>query len=435
MIEKLRVEPNNKIFSNKTSAIEKKILLVMPVPLVKVKGRLGFDEQTCDGLIRWAENFDRVVMACPLMPEHITEKTQTSTTWKAIADLPCADRLELVPLPYAYKLPDFIQTFKSISQLLTAKIQECEYLCFAICGIIGDWGAIACLEAIKLKRPYSIWADRVEYEVMLRTFNKNNKTSLKRRFQDLFTLLFLKPYQQYLVSRSHLGLFQGQDCYSAYSPFCKNPHCVYDIHTKKSDLIDASSLERKINSLLQGEPLLICYAGRAAEMKGPLDWLRVVHRLVQVGVNIQATWLGDGPLLLEMKSLADKLGIAEQVHFAGFVDDQNKLLETMKKHHIFLFCHKTPESPRCLVESLVCGCPIVGYSSLYPEGLVSEYGGGAFVPMNDWQKLAYLMVQLNLDRAKLSDLISQAALSGQQFDEQVVFTHRSDLIKQYLTLI
>jgi glycosyltransferase involved in cell wall biosynthesis len=413
-----------------TRTMKNKILLVMPVPFQKVEGRLGFDDQTCQGLVRWAENFERVVLACPTLPEDIAAKSDTSITWQPIADLPCADRLELVPLPYAYRLQDFIRTYRTISQLLKTKIQECQYLCFGIGGLIGDWAAIACMEAIKLKRPYSIWTDRVEYEVIQRTLNKE---SLKHRIKYSLTLPLIKPYQQYLIRQCNLGLFQGQDCYSTYSPFCQNPHCVYDIHTNKSDQLDASSLDLKIDLLSHGGPLLICYVGRSAHMKGPLDWLRVVHRLCLAGVDLQATWVGDGPLLTQMKSLALKLGIADRVHLVGFVDDRSKILETMRKHHIFLFCHKTPESPRCLVESLVSGCPIVGYSSPYSEGLVSEDGGGAFVPMNDEEKLADLIAELNRDRARLSELIQKAALSGQQFDEQIVFQHRSDLIKQYLT--
>jgi glycosyltransferase involved in cell wall biosynthesis len=409
--------------------MEKKILLVMPVPFQKVEGHLGFDDQTCQGLVRWADNFERVVVACPTLPEHIAAKNHTSITWQPIADLPCADRLELVSLPYAYKLQDFLLAYKTISQLLKTKIQESQYLCFGIGGLIGDWGSIACLEAIKLRRPYCIWADRVEYEVIRRTLNKE---SLKHRIKYSLTLPLFKPYQRYLIRRCNLGLFQGQDCYSTYSPFCKNPQCVYDIHTKKSDQIDASSVHLKIDLLSNGEPLLICYVGRAAHMKGPLDWLQVVHRLCKAGVNLQATWVGDGPLLTEMKSLALELDIADRVHLVGFVDNQSKILEIMRKHHIFLFCHKTPESPRCLVESLVSGCPIVGYSSLYSEGLVSEHGGGAFVPINHEEKLADLIIELNSDRAKLSQLIQKAALSGQQFDEQIVFEHRSNLIKQYL---
>ncbi|UKO99567.1 glycosyltransferase [Nostoc sp. UHCC 0870] len=417
--------------------MDSKILLVRPVLFRKIEERLAFDDQTCESLTRWADNFDRVVMACPLMPEYLVDESESSIKLQAIADLPCADRVELVPLPYAYKIPDFIKTYKTTSQLLSAKIQECQYLCFALSGLIGDWAAIACLEAMKLQRPYAVSADRVEYEVIARTlFTKASRKNIpiKRLIKNFVTLPFIKPYQRYLIRRSKVGLFQGQDCYSAYSAFCDNAYCAYNTHTKKSDQIDISRLDLKIKSVLDNEPLRLCYAGRASDMKGPLDWVRVIHHLCQGGVNLKATWMGDGPLLSDMKSLADKLGIADKIHFAGFVSDRSQILETMRNNHIFLFCHITPESPRCLVESLVSGCPIIGYSSHYSEGLVSEFGGGAFVPIYNWQELANLIVYLNSDREKLSKLIFNAALSGQQFDQVSLFKNRSDLIKHYLDI-
>lgn len=408
------------------------ILLVNSVPIREVDGQLGLDDQTCEGLERWAENFDRVVMAGPMLSEHIAVKQDSSTagtTWQPVADLPSADRLELVPLPHAYKLLNFIKVYASTCELLKEKIQQSQYLCFTIAHPIGDWGGIAGLSAIKLKRPYAVWFDRVEYEVIRQNLQSQ---PLKGRIRESLILPLMKPYQQYLIRQSNLGLFQGQDCYSAYSPFSKQPHCVYDVHTKKSDLIDEPSIDLKIESLLCGGPLLICYVGRAADMKGPLDWLHSVHRVCTSGVDVQATWVGDGPLLPKMKSLALELGIADRVNLVGFVGDRSKILQTLRENHIFLFCHKTPESPRCLVESLVSGCPIIGYGSSYSQGLVSQHGGGAFVPINDWQKLADLVIELNSNRARLSGLIRGAALSGKLFDEESVYQHRSDLIKKYL---
>jgi glycosyltransferase involved in cell wall biosynthesis len=407
------------------------LLLVNSVPLREIDGQLGLDDQTCAGLVRWAENFERVVIAGPSLPEHIAvtkESSTAGTVWQPLTDLPCADQLEFVPLPYAYKLRDFTKVYAKTRRLLQEKIHENQYLCFVIARPIGDWGGIAALEAIKLGRPYTAWLDRVEYEVISRTLQS---LPLKSRIKEFLHLPLMKRYQQYLIRQSSLGLFQGQDCYQAYSPFCKQPHCIYDVHTKKSDQIDESSINLKIESLKSNEPLLICYVGRAADMKGPFDWLHIIHRICQAGVNVKATWFGDGPLLLKMKLLTQELGIGEHVNLVGFVNDQTKILQTMRENHIFLFCHKTPESPRCLIESIVSGCPIVGYDSSYSQDLVSRYGGGAFVPMNDWQKLADLVIELNSDRSRLSKLIRAAALSGQFFDEETVYQQRSDLIQKY----
>ena len=133
------------------------LLLVVPVPFRVIEGRYGLDEQTCDGLGRWVEHFGRIVMAAPVLPEKQAKELSKTETWRAIADLPCADQIELVPLPYAYKPVVYFRHYSEVRKLLSAKIQECEYLCFAPSVWIGDWASVACSEAIRLDRSYAMW--------------------------------------------------------------------------------------------------------------------------------------------------------------------------------------------------------------------------------------------------------------------------------------
>ncbi len=405
------------------------LLLVLPVPFRLVDGRYGLDEQTCDGLIRWVEHFDRIVMAAPVLADDQAKELSTTETWRAIEELPCANQLELVPLPYAYKPAMYLRHYDTVRRLLSAKIQECDYLCFAPAVWIGDWASVACLEAIKLKRSYAMWADRVEYEVIRRLLTEKN--SLKTHIKKLI-LPTVKRHIHHLIRQSQVGLFQGQDCYTAYAPFSRNPQCVYDIHTQKSDQISAYSLTAKLDRLIKGEPLKLCYVGRAVEMKGAIDWIEIIHQLQQRGIKLTATWLGDGHLLSEMKQLAAKLGIADSITFGGFVSDRTQMLLTMQQQDVFMFCHKTPESPRCLVEALVSGLPIVGYDSAYPRGLVAQYGGGVFTPLSEKTALVDQIVALDRDRATLCNLTQQAAESGKLYDEETVFKHRSELIKKFV---
>lgn len=406
------------------------LLLVVPVPFRVVNGRYGLDEQTCDGLVRWVEQFDRLVMAAPVLPEKQAQELSKTETWRAIEDLPCADRIELVPLPYAYKPVDYVRHYAKVRNLLRVKIQECQYLCFAPAVWIGDWASVAGSEAIRLNRSYAIWADRVEYEVIRRLLKE--ETSIKTKIKETLTLPIIKRYIHYLIRQSEVGLFQGQDCYTAYAPLSQNPHCVYDIHTQKSDQISADRLNQKLDRLMQNEPLKLCYVGRAVEMKGAIEWIEIVHQLHQCGIKLHATWLGNGHLLDEMKQLAATLEIADLITFGGFVSDRASMLNTMQQQDVFMFCHKTPESPRCLVEALVSGLPIVGYDSPYPRGLVAQQGGGIFTPLGDKTALAAQIVALDGDRAQLCDLIRRAAESGRLYDEETVFQHRSDLIKKYV---
>jgi len=136
-------------------------------------------------------------------------------------------------------------------------------------------------------------------------------------------------------------------------------------------------------------------------------------------------------MLPAMKEAAQERGLADRVSFRGFIGDRKAVLEEMRRSHIFLFCHKVPESPRCLVEALVSGCPIVGFECDYASELVREQGGGEFVPVGDSKALASSIARLVRDRKRLADLITSAAQTGRKFDEESVYRHRADTIKRF----
>jgi glycosyltransferase involved in cell wall biosynthesis len=398
------------------------LLVVKHVPIIQVDGRLQMDEQTCNSLIKWAKRFERIVFAGVDWSKQSV--FQMTAPWKFVDTLPCAEQIEVLPLPFAYRPERFLSTYARTRQLLRTKMAECQYLCAQLGSLFGEWGGVLCLEAQQQQRPYAVWLDRVEHEVSRRDPNK----SLKRRLMELVMLPLMEQYHYFCVRRAQLGLFQGRDCYDAFSPYCANAHCVYIVHNQASDQISPDQLDHKLAAIRAREPLKICYVGRASGMKGPMDWLQTLHHVQQAGVPFKATWLGDGELLPEMKQLAETLGIADRVSFPGFVGDRTTIYETLRHHHLFLFCHKTPESPRCLIEAMVSGCPLVGYQSLYQDELVAMHGGGLLTPLDQWQTLAEVVVQLDRDREKVVKLTEAAAETGRSFDEAKMIDRMAHLL-------
>ena len=125
------------------------------------------------------------------------------------------------------------------------------------------------------------------------------------------------------------------------------------------------------------------------------------------------------------------LGIEDKVVFPGSVG-RNEIMAALKQTDIFLFCHKTGESPRCLGEALAAACVLVGYGTAYPRELVATCGGGEFADMDDWKGLVEIIVALDKDRRKLSRLAAAAAASGGLLDRDIAMQKRIDLIKTYL---
>lgn len=406
--------------------ITDRLLLVTHVPLKVRPDGVSIDDQTAEGLIRWCESFERVAYAGISYTDDKLAQL-SSVKWVPIEGLPCASQIDVIAMPYAYRIPDFIATYKDSRRLLAEEIAKSRYPCFTLGSLAGDWGGIAALECIKQRREFGVWFDRIDHEVARSALPS---MSFKRRIKARMTIPLTRQYHRYLTRKSHFGLFQGRDCYNYYEPIAARPFCVYDTHTKDTDFIDAKALERKLAGAMS-EPLRICYAGRADEMKGPRDWVEALAKVRDAGVPFRAVWLGDGPLLGAMSTLVAERKLEAHVELPGFVSDRAVTLSQMKDAHIFMFCHKTPESPRCLIESLVCGTPIVGYGSAYAKDLVVD-GGGRFVDVGDVEGLARQVIALHRDRSILHRDISDAAKAGLRFDEQKVYRDRADIIRANL---
>lgn len=407
---------------------QKGMLLVLPVPFRAKGNQLFFDSQACNGLERWADNFESVVVAAPVMPESLAEQDKTMT-WRNTATLANPKRFELVPLPWAYSLLKFLSCYSSVRASLAALISRCRYLQFAIGGLFGDWAAVAALEAHKQGRAYAVHTDRVEHEVILQV---TRGARLRTRMKARVLAPLMASYHKWIIKNCALGLWHGEDCYSVYSPFCDRSYLIHDIHTKPSDSISDIEVSEKIKRAKNDQTIRICYAGRIDPMKAPIDWVQAIGRARYLGVNLHATWMGDGVLLDAMKATIANRGLNSYIELIGFERDRDKLLKRIRESHIMLFTHITQESPRCLIESLICGTPIIGYQSRYAEDLVKDFGGGMFVPMKDWKQLGDLLSTLSKDRQRLSQLILQAGENGTRFNDEAVFHERSELIKKVL---
>ncbi len=410
-------------------------MLALPVPFRRdAAGRLCLERQACNGLELWARHFSTLVVACPMDRRAVETVRETGADYLPVTEIPSHQRIEFLPLPWAYEIGSFLRHYAGVRQLLADRIAASEYLSFAIGGLIGDWPSVAALEAIRQQRPYSVWTDRVEHQVIKR--EHLNQRGVKRVYRQLRNYGLFAPLMRHLerhvIKHAELGLFHGRDTYDTYAPWCRAPYLVHNIHLKPADRIDATQLAHKLERAHSGEPLRLIYSGRVAAMKGPQDWLRVMAELRARGVAFTAEWLGDGPLFDELKRAVVRLGLADQIQLPGHIADQATLLRKLKDADLFVFCHKTLESPRCLIEALMTGSPLVGYDSAYPRDLLEREAESLLTPADDTLRLAERIAALNGDRSRLAQHIEHAAALGSRYSDADVFAHRSALIKGHL---
>jgi colanic acid/amylovoran biosynthesis glycosyltransferase len=111
-------------------------------------------------------------------------------------------------------------------------------------------------------------------------------------------------------------------------------------------------------------PWRFVQACRLIEKKGLDDALHAFARFAQDKPGATFTIAGEGPLLGELESLRDQLGLANQVTFAGFLKG-SELCELYQKSHLFLHPSRLTSDqnqegiPNSMLEAMATGMPVL----------------------------------------------------------------------------
>lgn len=402
------------------------LLLDVGVPFRMRAGELLLEAQAHHGVQRWLDHFDRVTLCAPIVPETLVDP---SMQWLPAKPLTHGGRLAVAALPWGYDVRGHMTHVAAVRRTFRELIPRHDRLCFANFGWLGAWGRIGAEEAFAQNRRFAVWLDWVLQEMPLRPDRSAVKRMWRKAERSVLRRLVLRD-----IRRASLGLFNGKTVFDAYAGLSRNPRVVHDVHLTEADIIPEAQLEARLSR--SDGPLRIVCVGRVHEMKGPRHWLDAVATAMaeQRGTRkITATWIGDGPLLEQMRALVAARNLSAEVSFPGLERDRGRVVAALRDADVFLSCHLTPESPRALIEALMSGLPIAAYSSAYSlELLGSNLEGGVFAAMGDSAALGRELARCLTDAARLRRSSRAAYSAGRDFSDTRVFKHRSDLIKEYL---
>lgn len=398
------------------------LLVGISAPFFRHEEQLHVERQTILGLAAWRANFGRVTAFS------ICHDAAPPEGWEPWPEGGPAPGIALVPLPNTYRPRVLLRQRRSIARQLLELMRTHRYRTFAYGGWLGDPGEIAASVARANGISHGVWFDRVESQVAVAEAGGHEKLGLKARLRRAIFVF----HENRAVRHAQLSLLHGASVFNHFRPIARNPHQVEDIHFTDADFIDEAELARKQAGAAEG-PLQILYCGRAAPMKGPEDWIAALVQLKRRGIAFRARWLGDGELLAQMKAAATDGGLGEtDLAFDGFVADPQRVRAAYRAAHLLLFCHKSDESPRNLIESLHSGTPLVGYRDPYSAQLVAEKEAGILVPRGDVAALVEAVAALDADRNRLAELVGRAGRSARHLTRDAVFHHRSTIIRNQL---
>jgi len=184
----------------------------------------------------------------------------------------------------------------------------------------------------------------------------------------------------------------------------------------REDLRRSGVPERKLRMILNGVDLaeidsiavpadrrragpVVGYVGRLIGRKN-LECLVTAFARVAAGRDdARLTLVGDGPLLPPLQDLVARSGLSERVHFAGYRADRIAML---KGFDVFVLPSWREGIPRCVMEAMAAGVPVVASDVPGNRMLIAHGDTGLLFPPADPARLADAIVTVieQADRAK-----------------------------------
>ena len=140
--------------------------------------------------------------------------------------------------------------------------------------------------------------------------------------------------------------------------------------------------ETRIDS---GRVQIICVA-RLIERKGQRTLLQAFHELLQEGLNVELTLVGEGDSEKSYREYVHELGLADRVKFLGY-QPREKLVELYRQSDIFVLASENEGMSVASLEALSSGLPLVITSTPGSELLVERNENGFLFEPGDVHKL------------------------------------------------
>jgi glycosyltransferase involved in cell wall biosynthesis len=158
----------------------------------------------------------------------------------------------------------------------------------------------------------------------------------------------------------------------------------------------------------RAEPLRVLAVGRLIPRKGLDRLLKAVAAARESATAIELRVVGSGPEEEPLRRLASELGIAEQVSFGGFVD-QDGLPAVYAEADAFAFPSLREPFGIVLLEAAAAGLPLIASPRAgATQDFVRDEHNGLIVDPDDTEALAAALVRLTGD-APLRERLGRAA--------------------------
>jgi glycosyltransferase involved in cell wall biosynthesis len=205
-----------------------------------------------------------------------------------------------------------------------------------------------------------------------------------------------------------LVLLKGRKMVADFGAGRPNVQYILDASHSGENIIDAGSLERKIENLRdRSQPLRLTYFGRLTAYKGVDRCLRAVAMAEKAGAHVQFDIIGGGEQLDALRRLAGECGADSYVRFHGAMSFNQHFFGFLYQFHLLLAAPLREDTPRSALDAMAAGVPYLAFDTYYYRELL-ESGAGRTVQWLDVDAMAKAIVELEGNREQLVSMVEHS---------------------------
>lgn len=247
-------------------------------------------------------------------------------------------------------------------------------------------------------------------------------------------MLVYKPFMRYLLRRADViavateGHIKGSDYLPEFADKCR----ILPYGITPEDYLSAERKPFLTEKCTDSESVKVFFTGRLVYYKGVEVLLRAFRYAAKSRHKTELFIAGTGDLREKLEDMAERYGIADKVHFLGFLPDE-QLKQAYADCDIFVLPSVAKSEAFGIVqlEAMICGKPVI--NTALPSGVpyVSIDGEtGITVPPSDPKALAKAVIRLASDR-DMRERYGKAAQMRvmEMFREETIIKQLYDILK------
>ena len=166
---------------------------------------------------------------------------------------------------------------------------------------------------------------------------------------------------------------------------------------------------------------LFC-AARLSPEKGLTFAIEALRLLIDKGYDLELRLAGGGPSKAHLEALTSQLGVADRVHFLGFLTD-DEIIGELQNSDLFVLPSFVEGIPVSAMEAMAVGVPVIATNIAGTSELIEDGNSGILIRPSDSQALAKAVIRMIEDyefRLRATELARRKVVDEFDIDKETV---------------